>query len=119
MLADAGLLERILANLVENALRYAPADQPVRIAASAHGEMVELRVVDRGPGIPPDERDGVFAPFQRRDDHVTSNGAGVGLGLAIARGFIEAMHGTISLDDTPGGGLTAVVALPVSAQIPG
>ena len=62
-------------------------------------------MIDRGPGIPPAEREAVFAPFQRRDDHATSSGAGVGLGLAIARGFVEAMHGTITLDDTPGGGL--------------
>ena len=111
--ADAGLLERVIANLVENALRYTPAGEPVRVAASTHGDMVELRVIDRGPGIPPDERESVFAPFQRRDDHATSTSGGVGLGLAIARGFIEAMHGTITLEDTPGGGLTAVVALPV------
>lgn len=67
-------------------------------------------MVDQGPGIRPDERDAVFEPFQRRDDHASGSGAGVG--LAIARGFTEAMHGTITLDDTPGGGLTAVVALP-------
>jgi len=73
-------------------------------------------VVDNGPGIPPVHRDSVFAPFQRRDDLATSTGGGVGLGLAIARGFTEAMHGTIRLDDTPGGGLTAVVAVPASLR---
>jgi len=112
VLADAGLLERVVANLVENAIRYSPDDQPVRLSASTHGDTVELRIVDRGPGIPTRERDGVFAPFQRRDDHPAPNGAGVGLGLAIARGFTHAMQGTITLDDTPGGGLTAVIALP-------
>jgi two-component system sensor histidine kinase KdpD len=116
VLADAGLLERVIANLVENALRYTPPDQCVRVSASAHGETVELRVIDRGPGISPDDRESVFTPFQRRDDHATSNSGGVGLGLAIARGFIEAMHGTITLDDTPGGGLIAVVALPVAVR---
>ena len=116
VLADAGLLERVIANLVENALRYTPADQHVRVAASTHGAMVELRVIDRGPGIPPDDRESVFAPFQRRDDHATSTSGGVGLGLAIARGFVEAMHGTIALEDTPGGGLIAVVALPASQR---
>jgi two-component system, OmpR family, sensor histidine kinase KdpD len=114
VLADAGLLERAIANLVENALRYTPAGQPIRLAASTHGDNVELRVIDTGPGIRPDDREALFAPFQRRDDHPSSNGAGVGLGLAIARGFIEAMHGTIALDDTPGGGLTAVVSLPIA-----
>ncbi|MBN9619278.1 MAG: sensor histidine kinase, partial [Actinobacteria bacterium] len=109
------LLERVVANLVENAVRYSPPDVPVLVTASAHGSWVELRVIDRGPGIPPDERDLVFAPFQRRADHATPHSAGVGLGLAIARGFTDSMHGTLTLDDTPGGGLTAVVALPASA----
>jgi two-component system sensor histidine kinase KdpD len=74
--------------------------------------MVELRVVDRGPGIPAEARPAVFEPFQRRDDGAVSTGAGVGLGLAIARGFVEAMHGVISLEDTPGGGLTVSIAMP-------
>jgi two-component system, OmpR family, sensor histidine kinase KdpD len=112
--ADHGLLERVVANLVENAMRYRPPNEPVRVAASTHRDTVEVRVIDRGPGIPQGDRDGVFAPFQRRDDHAVSTGGGVGLGLAIARGFVEAMHGTLTLDDTPGGGLTAVVALPIA-----
>jgi two-component system sensor histidine kinase KdpD len=116
VLADPGLLERVIANLVENALRYSPPEHHVRVAASAHGGQVELRVIDRGPGIPLDDRERAFAPFQRRDDHAVSSGAGVGLGLAVARGFVESMHGTITLDDTPGGGLMAVVALPIAAQ---
>ena len=118
VLADAGLLERVIANLVDNALRYSPADQPVRITASAHGNTVEVRVIDRGPGIPSADREAVFQPFQRRDDHATNGGAGLGLGLAIARGFTEAMHGDLTLDDTPGGGLTAVIALPRTARRP-
>ncbi|HEV7208589.1 MAG TPA: DUF4118 domain-containing protein, partial [Mycobacteriales bacterium] len=85
VLADPGLLERVIANLVQNALRYAPPEHPVRVAASAHGDRVELRVTDRGPGIPEADREAVFAVFQRRDDHATSEGPGVGLGLAIAR----------------------------------
>jgi two-component system, OmpR family, sensor histidine kinase KdpD len=113
--ADAGLLERVIANLVENALRHTPPDQPVRLAASAIGNVVEVRVIDRGPGIPVDDRSQVFAPFQRLDDHGASGGTGVGLGLAIARGFVEAMHGTVTLDDTPGGGLTATVGLPIAS----
>ncbi|WP_407657316.1 sensor histidine kinase [Jatrophihabitans endophyticus] len=112
--ADAGLLERVVANLVENALRYSPPGAPVRIAASTHADTVELRIADAGPGIPEQDRDRVFAPFQRREDHATPHSAGVGLGLAIARGFTDAMSGTLSLEDTPGGGLTAVVALPVA-----
>ena len=111
-MADAGLLERVIANLVDNALRYSPPHQPVRISASGLGEVLELRIVDRGPGIPARSRDAVFEPFQRREDHATATSAGVGLGLAIARSFTEAMHGELTLEDTPGGGLTAVIALP-------
>jgi two-component system sensor histidine kinase KdpD len=110
--ADPGLLERVVANLIDNALRYSAPHQRIRIAASGHGNTVELRIIDNGTGIPVEDRDAVFEPFQRRDDHATSSGAGVGLGLAIGRSFTEAMHGTLTLDDTPGGGLTAVIALP-------
>lgn len=112
VLADPGLLDRVIANLVQNALRYSPAGVAVRLAGSAHGSTVELRVIDRGPGIPETARERSFAPFQRRDDLSTSISAGVGLGLAIARGFTEAMGGTLTMDDTPGGGLTVVIALP-------
>jgi two-component system sensor histidine kinase KdpD len=100
---------------VQNALRYRSVE-PVRISASAHREAVEIRVIDDGPGISADDREAAFQPFQRRDDQATSDGAGVGLGLAIARGFVEAMHGRISLDDTPGGGLTATIALPAAME---
>ncbi|MGZ4641993.1 MAG: DUF4118 domain-containing protein [Blastococcus sp.] len=111
-MADSGLLERVVANLVDNALRYSPDGQAVRVSASSHEDTLELRVADRGPGIASADRDAVFEPFQRRDDRSPRHTAGVGLGLAIARGFTEAMHGALVLEDTPGGGLTAVVALP-------
>jgi two-component system sensor histidine kinase KdpD len=109
--ADAGLLERVLANLVQNAVRYAAGSGPIRISASAHAGRVELRVVDRGPGIDPGDAQAVFTAFQREDDSPTA-GAGVGLGLAIARGFVEAMNGTVTIESTPGGGATFVVSLP-------
>jgi two-component system sensor histidine kinase KdpD len=109
-IADAGLLERVVANLLQNALRYSPHDVPVRVTASAHDSRVELRVIDRGPGIPSDDADSVFLAFQRHGD-IPSNGAGVGLGLAIARGFTEAMGGTVAAEQTPGGGATLVVRL--------
>jgi two-component system sensor histidine kinase KdpD len=112
--ADPGLLERVIANLIENALRFTPDSEIVRVAASVHGQAVELRVIDRGPGIRATDRETVFKPFQRVVDHSIGDG-GVGLGLAIARGFTEAMHGSIRLDDTPGGGLTAVITLPVAS----
>jgi two-component system sensor histidine kinase KdpD len=109
-LADPALLERVLVNLISNATRYAPADRPVLVTASALSYRVELRVIDRGPGIPEADRDRVFLPFQRLGDH--DNDTGVGLGLALSRGLVEAMGGTLDPDDTPGGGLTMIVTLP-------
>ncbi len=114
--ADPGLLDRVIANLVQNALRYAPAGTPVRLAGSVHGDVVELRISDRGPGIPEAERERAFGAFQRQDDHSTSDTPGVGLGLAIARGFTAAMGGRLTMEDTPGGGLTLVVSLPVAKE---
>ena len=105
---DAGLLERVVANLVGNAVRHAPGS-PVRVLAHVLPETVEVIVVDRGPGIPPEERERVFEPFQRLDDTGTG---GLGLGLAVARGLTEALGGTLSAEDTPGGGLTMVLSLP-------
>jgi two-component system sensor histidine kinase KdpD len=116
VLADGVLLERVVANVVDNAIRYAPAGTDVDVTASVLGDRLELRVIDQGPGIPVREREAVFKPFQRLDDFAAENSAGVGLGLAIARAFVEAMHGTLVLDDTPGGGLTAVVGLPVATS---
>ncbi|GAB7052246.1 sensor histidine kinase [Catenuloplanes indicus] len=108
--ADPGLLERVLVNLVANALRYSPPDAPPVLSASTHGGEVELRVIDTGPGIPEDEWDTVFLPFQRLGDR--DNHTGVGLGLALSRGLAEAMGGTLTPSATPGGGLTMVLALP-------
>ncbi|WP_106319101.1 DUF4118 domain-containing protein [Actinoplanes italicus] len=108
--ADPGLLERVLVNLVGNALRYSPPGQPPVITGSSHGGIIELRVIDHGPGIPHDRWDDVFLPFQRLGDR--DNHTGVGLGLALSRGLTEAMGGTLTPDETPGGGLTMIVALP-------
>ncbi|GHH28827.1 DUF4118 domain-containing protein [Streptomyces lanatus] len=106
---DKGLLERVVANVVENAVKYSSRDEPVLVSASAIADRVEVRVVDRGPGVPDEAKERIFAPFQRYGD--APRGAGVGLGLAVARGFAEAMGGTISAEDTPGGGLTMVLSL--------
>jgi len=110
--ADPAILERVVVNLVENALRYSPAGKAPLIAASALGDRVELRVVDRGPGIPDTDKDRMFVPFQRLGD--TDNTTGVGLGLALSRGLTEAMDGTLTAEDTPGGGLTMAVSLPAA-----
>ena len=109
--ADAALLERVLVNLLANALRYSPPGTPPLVSASEHDGRIELRVVDRGPGVPEEQRQQMFAPFQRLGDRDTSTG--VGLGLALSRGLTDAMGGTLSADDTPGGGLTMTITLPV------
>jgi two-component system, OmpR family, sensor histidine kinase KdpD len=109
VVADAGLLERVVANVVSNALRYSPEGKPLRIEAGQVGDQVHLRIIDQGPGVRPDDRERIFEPFQRLGDRAASTG--VGLGLAVARGFTDAMGGELSLEDTPGGGLTTVIAL--------
>jgi two-component system sensor histidine kinase KdpD len=112
VLADSALLERAVANLVSNALRHSPDGEPVVITASRLGQQVELRVVDRGPGIPAEDRERVFQPFQREGDR--DNTAGVGLGLALSRGLVEVMGGRLVPEETPGGGLTMVIGLPAA-----
>ncbi|MFI2187044.1 ATP-binding protein [Streptomyces sioyaensis] len=113
VLADPPLLERVIANLVINAVRHSPDHQRVLISASSLGSRVELRVIDRGPGLRPEDRDRIFVPFQRLGD--SDNTSGLGLGLALARGLAEAMGGTLTPEDTPGGGLTMVLSLRAAA----
>ncbi len=107
VVVDPGLLERVIVNVVANAQRYAP--DPPLLTATPVDDRLELRVVDRGPGIPVADRDRVFVPFQRLGDSST---AGLGLGLALSRGLVEAMAGSLELEETPGGGLTLVISLP-------
>lgn len=108
--ADPVLLQRVLVNLLTNAHRYSPAGTPIHVSTSTFADRLEIRIIDRGPGIPPEKLDDIFLPFQRLGD--TDNTTGLGLGLALSRGFIEAMHGTLTPEDTPGGGLTMVISLP-------
>jgi two-component system, OmpR family, sensor histidine kinase KdpD len=110
VVVDPPLVERALANVLTNALRHAPSSTAVRVAAEVLGDDVVVRVVDTGPGIHPDQRARVLQPFQRLGDGRTD--PGVGLGLAVARGFTEAVGGRLDLDDTPGGGLTVTLSLP-------
>ena len=114
--ADAGLLDRVLANILENALKHSPGRQEVVVSGSVIGKRVQIRVVDRGIGVPEQAKEQIFAPFQRFGD--TARGDGVGLGLAVARGLTEAMDGTLSAEDTPGGGLTIVIELPLATAAP-
>jgi two-component system sensor histidine kinase KdpD len=106
--ADPGLLERALANVLANALGHG-GGTPVRVTAGPAGGMVDLRVCDRGPGVPHTGREAMFRPFQRLGD--APSGEGIGLGLAVAHGFVQAMGGAIEVEDTPGGGLTVVLRL--------
>ncbi|MFD8245480.1 ATP-binding protein [Nocardia sp. NPDC059691] len=110
VLADSGLLERVLANLIDNALRHAPRAGTVRVTAERAGDRVAIAVVDTGPGVPHGTEEQLFEPFQRRGDR--DNTTGVGLGLSVVRGFVEAMGGTVHAEPTPGGGLTMLVDLP-------
>lgn len=110
--ADAVLLQRVVVNVLANAHRHSPADARVRVASSRLGATAELRIVDHGAGVSPARQEEIFAPFQRLGD--TDNTTGLGLGLALSEGFAEGMGGTLRPEDTPGGGLTMVVALPVS-----
>ena len=110
--ADPGLLERVLANLFSNALRHSPPDLPPALLAREDGARVVLEVVDHGAGVPGDLKERIFEPFLRLDER----SSGVGLGLAVAKGFAEAMGGTIIAVDTSGGGLTVRVTLPAVAS---
>jgi two-component system sensor histidine kinase KdpD len=107
--ADPALLRRVLVNVLANAVRASPAGVPARVRTSAFADRVEIRVVDQGPGVPADRKPDLFVPFQRLGD--TDNATGLGLGLALSRGFAEGMGGTLAPEDTPGGGLTMVIAL--------
>lgn len=114
VMADSGLLERALANVIDNALRYA-SGSPVRVTASTVGDRALIAVIDEGSGIPRGAGEQLFAPFQRLGDQ--DNSSGVGLGLSVAKGFIEAMGGTIQATDTPGGGLTVLIELPAAPKV--
>jgi two-component system sensor histidine kinase KdpD len=128
--ADGGLLERVVANIIDNALRHgvlpvprvvdvngdgevSPDEPAIAIRASAHADQVELRVVDHGQGLPKRAADSVFEPFQRLGDRDATTG--LGLGLSVAKGFVDSMGGSLRAEDTPGGGLTVVISLPTDS----
>jgi two-component system sensor histidine kinase KdpD len=115
VLTDAALLERAIANLVSNALVWSPADRDVWVEAATVRDRVALRVIDRGPGVPVADRERIFQPFQRQGDRSTD--AGVGLGLAIAKGFVEVCGAELDVDDTPGGGCTFTIMLPLAPPV--
>ena len=112
VVADPPVMERVIANLTANALRYSPAGSPPRLTARARSGLIELHVIDCGPGVPVADRERMFAPFQRLGD--TGSATGIGLGLAVSRGLTEAMRGTLRPAQTPGGGLTMTMSLPAA-----
>ena len=114
VVADPPVMERVIANLTANALRYSPAGAPPLVTASVRSGRIELRVIDCGPGVPEADRDRMFAPFQRLGN--TDSTTGVGLGLAVSRGLTEAMRGTLQPAQTPGGGLTMTMSLPAAPR---
>jgi len=115
VLADPGLLERVLGNLFSNALHHSPAARPPVLQAHRQDDTVVLEVIDHGLGVPDGLKAEIFEPFRRFDDRRV----GVGLGLAVAKGFTEAMGGAIVAADTPGGGLTVRITLPVASATAG
>jgi two-component system sensor histidine kinase KdpD len=112
---DPGLLRRVVANLVQNAVRHGGGAASVEVLGTASVDDsrrgVRLLVVDHGRGLPGAAKERAFTPFQRLGDR---SGAGLGLGLAVARGLAEAVDGRLSAEDTPGGGLTMVLDLPLA-----
>jgi two-component system sensor histidine kinase KdpD len=114
VMVDPPIMERVIANLTANALRYSPSGSPPSLTASARGGRVTVRVADYGPGVPEADRDRIFAAFQRLGDARST--IGVGLGLTVSRGLTEAMGGTLEPEETPGGGLTMAVSVPAAAR---
>jgi two-component system sensor histidine kinase KdpD len=111
--ADAVQLERVFSNLIENAVKFSPPDEPVRISAGVGTGVVTVRVIDQGRGIPSALRTRVFEPFFRVRGE---SGSGSGLGLAICRGFVEANGGRIVLQSGAGRGTSFAVSLPLLEQ---
>jgi signal transduction histidine kinase len=117
VLSDPDHLNRIFLNLLENAIKYAPSS-PVEVRAAARGNRVEVAVSDHGAGIPADMRERIFHRFTQLEGSATRTRGGTGLGLNIVKGLAEAMHGSVELIDTPGGGATFVVSLPLTEPAP-
>jgi two-component system sensor histidine kinase KdpD len=112
---DPALLERVVANLIDNALVWSPTSETVRVSAGEIARRIDLHISDRGPGIPPDSRETVFQPFQRLGDSASNEG--VGLGLAVSRGLLEAMGNELMIEDTPGGGSTMVIGFEIASPV--
>ena len=111
--ADPGLLQRVFVNVLDNALRHGGSDEPITVHAHAGSDTAKIEIVDHGPGVPKEREEALFKPFQRMDD---GQGGGLGLGLSVARGFVEAMGGAMVADRTSGGGLTMRIRLQLDEE---
>jgi signal transduction histidine kinase len=116
--ADPSAIERILANLLSNAAKYTPPDAPVEVSLGHEDGMAVLCVSDRGPGIPPEERERIFDLFYRVDNEAARGARGVGIGLALVRQLVELLHGSITADEPPGGGARFRVTIPLLSAGP-
>lgn len=114
--ADRDHLERILINLLENAVKYAPGS-PIELTASMWSNTAQVRIIDHGPGIPPDQRERVFERFTQIEASQTRSVGGTGLGLSIVRSLAEVMGGRADVDATPGGGATFIIDLPAAEAV--
>ena len=117
VIADEARIRQVLANLLANARAHTPAGTPVEVSLERQTDTAVLRVIDHGPGIPPDKADQVFERFARLDPSRARTSGGSGLGLAIVKALVEAHHGTVTVLPTPGGGATFVVTLPIVAPV--
>jgi two-component system, OmpR family, sensor histidine kinase KdpD len=105
-------MQQVLTNLLENAARYSPGGTPLTLGAEANSGGLELWVTDHGPGVPREERERIFDRFYRLEHHETEQ-HGTGMGLAISRGLVEAHGGRLWVEETPGGGATFRMRIPL------
>ena len=113
VVTDPALVARIITNVVSNACRFGPINQPVVIRAGVVGELVELLVIDRGPGMSLEQRDAVRAPFER----LSAEQLNAGLNLTVASGLLQIIGGRLHFEDTPSGGLTVAIELPIRLEV--
>jgi signal transduction histidine kinase len=111
---DPDRLIQVLLVLIDNATRHAPAGTPVTVDVVPAGSTAEIRVEDRGSGVPPGAREAIFEPFARLPGESRTRGSGSGLGLAIARRIVEMHDGSIGVTDAPGGGARFAIVLPLA-----
>lgn len=111
---DDSRLRQAVGNLIRNALVHTPSESPIEVALETHDGVATMSVVDHGPGLKPDDAGRVFEPFYRADPSRSRDSGGAGLGLSIVAAVVDAHGGSVRVSDTPGGGATFEVELPIS-----